>query len=148
MWENLIFFLIFKFLCGFGGVEAFQRVPGGCGYVLTKFGLKQTHLTLALGQIRDFVHFVVFSCITTLRMYFCAKETHAALHPYICVWQTHSLCCSPIYVWERHAGLRAGGGRAGGRANSTPTDVHPPHPRLLIQWYPALWTNPAEKNSC
>ena len=39
-------FMFFCFLVGFKGPEGFQGVPGGRGYVLTKFGLKRTHLTL------------------------------------------------------------------------------------------------------
>ena len=39
----------------FGGPEGFQGVPGARGYVLTKFGLKRTHLTLVHTRFHDFL---------------------------------------------------------------------------------------------
>ena len=47
---------IFSIFGGSGGPEGFQGVPGARGYVLTKFGLKQTHLTLVHTRFHVFLH--------------------------------------------------------------------------------------------
>ena len=83
-----------------------------------------------------------------------------ASQPAVSVWHTHSCLCvvhTQLSLWYTHSCLcvvhtqlcgRAGGGRraAGGRANSTPTGVHPTHARLLSRaaiWRefvtPAIW---------
>ena len=54
------FFGFFDFLRGFGGPEGFQGVPGGRGYILTKFGLKRRHLDLVHARFHDFGLF--FGC--------------------------------------------------------------------------------------
>ena len=51
------FFGFFDFLGGFGGPEGFQGVPGGRGYILTKFGLKRRHLDLIHTKFHDFAPF-------------------------------------------------------------------------------------------
>ena len=44
-------------LGGLGGPEGFQGVPGGRGYILTKFGLKRRHLDLIHTKFHDFAPF-------------------------------------------------------------------------------------------
>ena len=55
--EGGIFSIFAAFWGGFGSPEGFQGVPGGCGYVVTKFGLKRRHLDLIHAKCHDFAPF-------------------------------------------------------------------------------------------
>ena len=72
---------------GSGGLEAFREVPGGRGYILTKFGPKRTHLTWFMLDSMIFVHlsfvFVRYSFI------------------HLC--QRHTGCVGVVYMCVRHA---------------------------------------------
>ena len=49
-----LFLHVFQFFGCFRGPEAFQRVPGGRGYLLTKYEPKWTHLDLIHAIFDDF----------------------------------------------------------------------------------------------
>ena len=51
-WGHL--FASFCNFCRFRGPEAFQRLPGGRGYLLTKYEPKRTHLDLIHAIFDDF----------------------------------------------------------------------------------------------
>ena len=50
------------FWAGFGGFWAFQGVPGGRGFILTKFVVKRRHLDLVQAGIDDFGQFFGLHC--------------------------------------------------------------------------------------
>ena len=85
----------FCFFC-FGSPEAFQRGPGGRGYVLTRYGLKSTHLDLVHSRFH-ICH--IFSCDFLCHSHlFCAKDTQpvleayqAVLEPYVSVIDTRAV---------------------------------------------------------
>ena len=140
----------FGFLGGFRGREAFRGVSGGCGSVLTKFGLKRRHLDLIHARFDDFGHISMFNThiflCSTHTICLCATETavsawHTERAVSVCHTETAVSVChteTAVSVWRTHTAVRAGGRRAagagrrapGGRANSTPTGVHP-HPRKI-----------------
>ena len=76
---------------------AFQGVPGGRGYILTKFGLKRRHLDLVHARFHDFWLFSpCFLCHSprnlcerhtgcVAALYICVRKTQAVLQPYTSV---------------------------------------------------------------
>ena len=111
--------VIFWFVC-FSGAGGFQGVPGGCGYVLTKFGPEPTHLDLVHTRVDVSLNFsaaflrysLIYQCqrhtgcVGSL-YYICVQDTYTQAVLEACMQETNRLCSGPIYLRDKHTGCVA-----------------------------------------